>query len=467
MSRRDFLKQSGALGALGFLGGVGRTGSLLAASAQVANAANAANATNDYRALVCVFLYGGNDGNNLLVPTDAAGYAAYSAVRDSASGINLAQSSLLPLVGPAGDQPYTAFGLHPALSELQPLYAQQHLALLCNVGPLLQATSKEDYLAGRFLPASLFSHSDQQNAWQSAQAGGASRSGWGGRVADRLQGLNGDATAFPVSTSVAGNVLFAAGDRSTGLVLPASGGFSLRGADSSKVSQARLLALKTLVGAEDDNVYVVAANRIASQALQLSERVDPVLTGSSPTIESLFVTQNNSLAQELLQVAKLIEARQTLGVKRQIFFVSLGGFDTHTGQANTQQNLFAQLSSALNSFYEATVKLGVAEQVTSFTLSDFGRTFKPASGGGSDHAWGNHHLILGGAVRGGALYGRYPTLQLSGPDDVSEEGRWLPTTAVDQYAATLARWMGVAEADLAAVAPGIGGYALRNLGFLG
>lgn len=454
MQRRDFFKHLGAMGALSFLGGFGGSGAARSASA------------DDYRALVCIFLYGGNDGNNMLLPIDKGGYADYSTVRTVASGINLNQSAILPLTGAVPGQPYVQFGLHPALGELQQLFSEQKLALLCNVGPLLQPSSKADYLAGKYRPESLFSHSDQQNAWQSSLADGQSRSGWGGRLADSLQAMSTSGEAFPIATSVAGTVLFATGDSTTSLVLPASGGFSLRGVDNGPLAGARLKALKALVSGNDENLYVSAANRIADQALRLSDSVSPVLSSSTSIVQSLFSTQNNSLAQQLLQVAKLIEARQTLGVKRQIFFVSLGGFDTHNNQLATQQNLFSQLAPALKSFYDATLALGIAGQVTTFTLSDFGRTFKAAAGGGSDHAWGNHQLILGGAVRGGALYGHYPTLQLSGPDDISNEGRWLPTTAVDQYAATLARWMGVGAGNLAAVTPYIGRFAQSDLGFM-
>ena len=173
------------------------------------------------------------------------------------------------------------------------------------------------------------------------------------------------------------------------------------------------------------------------------------------------------LGNQLLQVARIIEARSVLGASRQIFFVSLGGFDTHNDQMDRQQPLLAQLSAALCAFHQATVQLGVAPQVTTFTLSDFGRTLKPASGGGSDHAWGNHQLVLGGAVRGRHTYGTFPTLALGGPDDFTTEGRWIPTTSTDQYVATLARWFGVAPADLASVLPNVGRFATDDLGFLG
>ena len=215
-----------------------------------------------------------------------------------------------------------------------------------------------------------------------------------------------------------------------------------------------------------DNLFVNGASDITATAIELSATVGPIVANTASSVQNLFTGQNNSIAQQLLTVAKLIEARASTGVKRQIFFVSLGGFDTHTNELNTLQNLLGQLSLALKSFYDATVRLGVADNVTSFTLSDFGRTFKPAAGQGSDHAWGNHQIIVGGAVKGGDFYGKYPTLQLSGPSDVTAEGRWLPTTAVDQYAATLATWFGLPASDLSIVLPTVSKFPTANLGFL-
>jgi uncharacterized protein (DUF1501 family) len=203
-----------------------------------------------------------------------------------------------------------------------------------------------------------------------------------------------------------------------------------------------------------------------TRALANSNIIDPVITSEASTVEGLFAGQNGAFAKQLLQVAKLIEARTNLGVKRQIFFVSLEGFDTHGNQLNTQSTLFAQLAPALKTFYDATVQLGVASNVTTFTLSDFGRTLQPNTGGGTDHGWGSHHFIIGGAVRGRQFYGRYPVLALDGPDDAGEEGCWIPTASVDQYAATLATWFGVSASDLPLVVPNIGRFAGANLGFM-
>ena len=450
-NRREFMLRAGALTA----------GGLAARLAPISllgmGAAAHAQAAPDYKALVCVFLYGGVDGNNLVVPIDSATYAQYSAVRTVASGVNLTQAELLP-IQPAGTNPY---GLHPELSDIHPLFAAGKLAILANVGPLNEPTTKANYFAKR--PDNLFSHSDQQNQWQSAVSSGVSASGWGGRIADAMTAQN---PGFPVITSIAGTTLFMAGKASTPLALPASGGLALQGFNGGAAANARLAAMQALLASDRDNAYVDAAAGITTQALSLSSVVNPILTAGNSSIQSLFAGQTSSISQQLLQVAKLIEARSQTGARRQVFFVSLGGFDTHSNELATLTNLIGQLSPALRSFYDATVQLGVANNVTTFTLSDFGRTFQPASGAGTDHAWGNHHFILGGAVRGGKMYGTYPTLQRAGPDDADTSGRWIPTTAVDQYGATLARWFGLSEPDLAAVFPNLPRYSISNIGFL-
>ncbi|MBK9674465.1 MAG: DUF1501 domain-containing protein [Betaproteobacteria bacterium] len=450
MNRRDFLRRSGALTAAGLAGSL----DLVSLSAH-------AQAAADYRALVCIFLFGGNDGNNLLLPADSAGYAQYAAVRGAGSGIALTQAELLP-IQPANLG--TPFGLHPALKELQPLFAGGQLAAIANVGTLTQPTSKAQYAAG-VRPDSLYSHSDQQNQWQTSIASGTARTGWGGRLADVLAPQAGG--AFPVITSTAGVTLFVTGTASRPLAIPVTGGFGLSGYNNGPAAKARLAALNSLLAIDRGNTFVDAASAITQQAIALSATVNPILTSTASAVAPLFAGQSSSIARQLLAVARMIEARAATGARRQIFFVSLGGFDTHANQLATQQTLFGQLSPAWKAFYDATVQLGVAQQVTSFTLSDFGRTFKPAAGGGSDHAWGNHHLVLGGAVKGGMLYGRYPTLALAGPDDAEREGRWIPTTAVDQYGATLAKWLGASTADLAQVFPNLARFPVDNLGFLG
>jgi uncharacterized protein (DUF1501 family) len=453
MDRRTFLARSCALSA----------GGLAANLDLVSLAAHAQVPASDYRALVCVFLYGGNDGNNTIVPFDTAGYAQYAAVRTAASGIQLAQASLLPI------QPVslgTPFGLHPSLPELQALFNQRKLAVLANVGTLVQPTSKTQYNAGQ-VPLSLYSHSDQQAQWQSSISDAVSGTGWGGRIADKLAPLNA-ASGFPVITSLGGTILFATGKTTSPLAIPVSGTFALAGYDNnSAVNNARLAALKQFLAAGSNNQFVVAANAIGNQALTLSATMNPILSNANSSVAPLFAPlSGNNTAVALFQIAKTIEARAATGARRQIFFVSLGNFDTHANQATTQANLLAQLSPALKAFYDATVALGVASNVTTFTLSDFGRTFQPASGAGTDHAWGNHQIIIGDAVKGGDFFGQYPTLALGGPNDAEQRGRWIPTTSVEQYGATLAKWFGVSVADLATVFPNLAQFTPSDLGFM-
>jgi uncharacterized protein (DUF1501 family) len=451
--RRRFLANAGALTAGGL------ASRLLPLSALGLATGAGAQAASDYKALVCVFLYGGVDGNNLVVPLDAAGYAQYAAVRTAASGVNLTQAELLPIQPSNTAGPY---GLHPELSEIQPLFAQRRLAILANVGPLNSPTTKATYLAKR--PDNLFSHSDQQNQWQSSVSSGPARSGWGGRIADQMPGTNG---SFPVVTSIAGSTLFIAGASSSPLALPATGGLSLQGFNGSAAANARLAAYQSILTVDRDNAYVAAASAIASQASQLSSVVNPVLSSTTSAAAPFFNGQTSSIAQQLLQVAKLIEARAQVGARRQLFFVSLGGFDTHSNELNVLTTLLGQLSPALRSFQDAMAQLGMADSVTTFTLSDFGRTFQPASGAGTDHAWGNHMLVMGGAVRGGQMYGTYPTLARAGPDDADTNGRWIPTTSVEQYGATLARWFGLTTPQIGAVFPNLSLFASADLGFLG
>lgn len=451
--RRDFLRRAGALSAAGLVGSLDL----------VSLAAHAQTPAADYKALVCVFLFGGVDGNNIIVPLDTAGYGAYNLARPSSSGINLAQSSLLP-IQPAGTPgPY---GLHPDLPELQALFNQGNLAVVANVGTLIKPITKAQYNSAN-RPLQLFSHSDQQAQWQSAVSSSLSQTGWGGRLADRMLAANGS-VQFPVVTSIAGTSLFTNGNTTSPLSIPSSGTFGLTGYSNNAVGNARYAALQQILAADRANLLVSAAGDITTQALNLSSEVNGIITNTNSSIKGLFAAfpNSNSIAKQLYQVAKIIEARGVTGMKRQIFFVSLGGFDTHNNENNVLQTLFSQLSPALKAFYDATAQLGVANQVTTFTLSDFNRTFQPAAGQGTDHAWGNHQLVMGGAVRGGDLYGKYPTLALGGPDDTDTRGRWIPTAAVDQFGATLARWFGVADSDLPSVFPNIASFASSNLGFM-
>jgi len=445
-TRREFLRDAGCgLGTAALLSAFDRFSRL--------DAAVSPEAAADYRALVCVFLFGGNDGNNTVIPYDD--YASYAAVRGTQ--LNIPKASLLTVNAPSQK---ASFGLHPSLVELQALYNGGKLAVLTNVGTLAAPITRAQYRAGGPTPDNLFSHADQQNQWQSSVPFTSipqADTGWGGRLADVTSSLN--TGTFPMVVSVAGVPLFTTGVSARPLV-PGSG---LAGFSGSAASKARYAALRSILQADGSMTLVAAASSITANGIDDVATLNTALA-QSPSLKTVF--PSTSLGSQLQKIAQVIASRDALQMNRQIFFASLGGFDTHTDELNTQQNLLVQVSQAMGAFYAATLELGVETQVTSFTLSDFGRTFQPASGGGSDHAWGSHHFILGGSVKGGDFYGTFPTLALNGPDDATDEGRWIPSTSVDQYGATLAQWYGVAPTDLPTVFPYIGQFAANSLGFL-
>ncbi|MDQ3134857.1 MAG: DUF1501 domain-containing protein [Acidobacteriota bacterium] len=459
-TRRDFIRQTGCA----LVGG-----GMLAAGIQdfgLVNALAQSSAT-DYRALVCVFMSGGSDGNNMLVPTDDR-YTGYSTARNAA-GLAIPQAGqpggLLPLNG-------VPYGVHPSLAGLQALFNDGKCAVLTNVGPLIEPLTKSTYQSGGRRPAQLFSHSDQVAQWQASEATNVSQTGWGGRVADRTGTLNGAAT-FPQMISIAGISLFVTGqatrplaisDSRTALanVLPLTltGSAAEIASRRTAFDQIRALAGGSLIKASAD---------VTSSALQTSA----ALATANVTLTIDF--PNTTLGYQLEQIARLVKLRDTLGMKRQIFFCNVGGFDTHSNQmaVNGQGALLLQVGDAIKAFYDEMVAQGVSDKVTTFTHSDFGRTLQPAGSGaavGSDHAWGSHHFIVGGSVSGGRLYGTFPTLQLGGPDDTDSNsnprGRWIPTTSVEQYAATLATWYGLSPNDLTTVFPFITRFSSANLGFM-
>lgn len=444
-TRRKFLLQTGC--------GVSAA-ALLSSFDSLAQANQLAATASDYRALVCIFLFGGNDGNNTVIPY--TNYAAYNAVRGASSGINIPQASLLQVNAPSQG---ADFGLHPNLAELQTLYNQGKLAVMANVGTLVRPVTRTEYLGGAPKPENLFSHSDQQTQWQAASTTSVSATptGWGGRTADQTAGLNGT-NPFPMLVSTAGVTLFTTGANARPLVP----GANLAGFPTSPTASQRYNSLRAILGMESGSVLGNANNTLMNAAIDNTTKLNSALTGV--TLTTPF--PNTSLGNQLKQIAQIIKARGGLRLQRQIFFASLGGFDTHSNQLGTQVTLLTQVSQAMKAFYDATVEMGVASNVTTFTHSDFGRTFQPAAGAGSDHAWGNHHFVLGDAVRGGDFYGKFPTLQLKGADDASSEGRWIPTTSVDQYGATLALWYGLSTSALPAVFPNIRNFTTADVGFL-
>jgi len=446
-TRRDLLRLAccSAAGA-GLVSGLSKFG-LVSALAQ---------GTTDYKALVCIFMFGGNDSNNMLVPTDSR-YAQYLQAR---SVLALPQSQLLPLQ--MGGQ--SIYGLHPNMPEMQGYFNnQQSLAIVANVGTLVQPTTQATYRAFTNLPENLFSHSDQQDQWQSAQLAGIPVSGWAGKVADNVQTFNA-AAQFPPILSISGSPVFCTGLTTRPFSMDPGQPPGLDGFDTSAASQARYAATQQLLTFDSGLSMVQAANTVTGQAVKFAQVLSAALKNVAP-LQTLF--PGTYLGQQLQQVAQVISARSALGVQRQIFFCSYGGFDTHADQLPQQVALLSTVSQGMSAFYQATQELGVANQVTAFTLSEFSRTLEPSSNGGTDHAWGSHQLILGGAVKGNAIYGTFPTLALGGPNDADQNGRWIPTTALDQYAATLATWFGVGAANLPSIFPNLVNFTGNNLGFLG
>ena len=469
INRRDFLRSSAcALGSMALASSIDTFGVVHALTPQGAA---------DYKALVCVFLNGGNDGNNMFVSLDQYDGPAGSTVEGyanvrTAAGLAIAKASLLPVSPVSGG----SFGFHPNMPEMQNLFNQGKLAVLCNNGPLVEPLTRTTYQNGTGKkPLQLFSHSDQVGLFQTAIANNVSQTGWGGRLADKTQLLNGSAT-FPSNVSIAGINLFLSGVDTRQLAVADSNTtlanvlqLNMSGTASEQAS--RLASFNELRTLDNEFKLVKAASDTRSSSMQ----TDNALSSVNPTLATVF--PNTTLGRQLKQVALLIKASTdpTAGInmKRQIFFTQLGGFDTHSAEVTGQGNLLTQVSQAISAFFAATVELGVQDKVTTFTMSDFGRTFQPAGSGvatvGTDHAWGNHQLIVGGSVLGHTLYGAYPTLRLGGPDDTdgsSPRGRWIPTTSVEQYAATLATWYGLSSADLSAVFPLISRFPTANLGFL-
>ena len=414
-----------------------------------------AQGATGYKALVCVFLYGGNDANNTLVPFDTVGYNNYATIRGP---LAIAQNQLLQL------SVLPNFALNPNLPDIQTLFDNKNAAFVANVGTLMEPTTKAQYQAGTDLPTNLFSHPDQQLEWQNASQSGATATGWAGRIADTLNTSYNPGASVPMITSVAGDTLFCNGSASTPVSVSPG---NLGGAQCSEGTTecgAQLATAQALLSFNSGVTLVQADDSITSNAYSYAQTLSAAVQSISP-LKTVFPA-GNALGAQLQQIAQIIQVRAALGVSRQIFFCGIGNFDTHSNQLALQNALLASISPALSAFYAATVELGVQNNVTSFTMSDFSRTFQPNSNTGSDHAWGSHHIVMGGAVKGGQLYGTFPTLALAGPDDSGSNGRWVPSTASIQYAATLASWFGVTNAQMPTIFPNIGSFATTNLGFV-
>jgi uncharacterized protein (DUF1501 family) len=419
----------------------------------------------DYKALVCIYQQGGNDGENTLVPYDNRGYANYAAIRTPVSGLNIAQADLLP-IKPA--RLSTPFGFHPACAPLKTLFDRKNLAVVANLGMLVRPSTKAGLeTQGAPRPANLFSHADQQLALQSGDYTGFNRIGWGGRVADKLGALNAG-RIFPSLISTSGLRTFACGQTSVPLTVPEGASLTLlsSGTRQQSFDALRDAAMQEILGQPTTNVYDGVAKLYSKEGLAAASVVHPILQNSASVVPQFFARLDTSVARQLKTVALLIEGRQQTQLKRQVFYVNQSGYDTHAAQVPLHHKLLGDLAQALEAFQSAMTALGTVNDVTTFTLSDFGRTLKPASALGTDHGWGNYAFVIGGAVKGGDFYGTVPASVLNGPDDLGQDGRWIPTTSLEQYGATLARWLGIAEPDLPYVFPNIGAFASTNLGFM-
>jgi uncharacterized protein (DUF1501 family) len=455
LQRREFLRRAAALGVLG-------TASPWALTLAGIGEAAAADAPGDYRALVCVFLYGGNDHGNTLVPYDSASYTSYQTIRQTLATPRdqLASTVLTPATPlPGGRQ----MALAPTLATLKPIFDAGKLGVLLNIGPLIQPTSVAQYDANSVpLPPKLFSHNDQQSTWQAWDPEGATL-GWGGRMGDLFLSSNTESMFTCINAS--GNAVFMSGQEALQYQVSPSGAIAISPIVNQSLygSAACAQMLQTLVSQDRGHWMERLLNRTTARSIEGSALLSAALAGVPP-LSTPFDSSNN-LAMQLQIVAKLIAARQALGATRQVFFVSMGGFDLHDSLNSTHPGLLADIGDAMSSFYLATEELGVANSVTAFTASDFGRTLS-SNGDGSDHGWGSYHFVMGGAVAGQRYYGTLPDVSVDGADDVGQ-GRLLPTTSVDQFAATLARWMGVSNADLPLVVPRIGNYTTTDLGLFG
>ncbi len=452
-SRRDFLRSS--VRSATVLG----TGSILAKFGEM-NALASSNSS--YQALVCIYLQGGNDGHNTVIPI-ATAQQSYSQYQKSRPALALSQGSLHTIM--SGNDTY---GLHPSLSEIQGLYNQGKAAVLANVGNLVTPIDRTAYQSNNLslLPQALFSHTDQTTQWQSAIPNSIASSGWGGRMADFMQSQNSSAV-FPPISAMTNCGIFCTGKSTSPAAVPppnaagaATGIATLSSLESFPSTAA---GMQQLLSFDNGLQLVQSGNQILTQGTKYANTLTTLL--AKPNVRTPF-PQQNALAAQLQTVANVMSVRSELGLNRQIFFCQLAGFDTHASQPDVHSALLAELSQAVAAFYQATQELGISQEVTTFTISEFGRTLSPNGNNGTDHAWGNNHFILGGGVKGGKFYGNFPELALGGSLDANTRGTMIPTTSISQYGATLAQWFGVPSKSVGSIFPNIGNFKTNNLGFV-
>jgi uncharacterized protein (DUF1501 family) len=447
-SRREFLRRAGVLGGMG-------AAAPWALNFSAMSAASAQTAGDDYRALVCVFMYGGNDNHNTVIPFDAVHHKQYADIRTSIAlpQADLAATEIVPAnAWTDGRQ----MALHPALLPLKTLFDNGKLALAMNMGTLTrEGTTLDDYRNSIGLPPKLFSHNDQQSVWQSSLAEGAT-TGWGGRMADLFAAGNGEGATF-TSISASGNAVFMSGANVVQYQVSPAGSVAV---NTVFGSAAATDALKRMIQRSSTHLFEEEHAVIARRSIAADAKVRAALAGAQD-----FTFPDTSLGGQLRIVARLIAARAQLGAKRQVFFVSQGGFDNHDNLITLHPGLLGSVAGAMDAFYKATEAMGVQNQVTTFTGADFGRTLAN-NGDGSDHGWGSYHFVMGGAVKPKTWVGKLPSVSVVANADNVGGGRLLPAIGVDQYGATLARWFGVSDADMATVLPNIGNYTTRDLGFM-
>ncbi|HUN84986.1 MAG TPA: DUF1501 domain-containing protein [Terracidiphilus sp.] len=434
--------------------------------------------TTDYRALVCVFLQGGNDGHGTVIATDPDSFAAFTQARSGAPGLAYPLADLLPVVLRTPQSGRT-FALNPALVGLQNLFNQGRAAIVANTGTLIAPATKTQVNNNSVpLPDSLFSHFDQTAAWQAiaSNGGSAEHVGWGGSVADMIESMNMNSNSMFTCISTAGIALFLSGQRSFQLNVTPAGPIPIYGLSQPLFGQtAGSNALASILTADETNLFAKEYEVVITRSTQAQELLASSMLTAGPTgipnppqyldpVTNMLT--DNPLAASLQTVARIVGGKSGLGVTRQIFYVQLGSFDTHDGQAPQHARLLTQLGQALEYFDGVMSSLGMGDQVTTFTASDFGRTLT-CNSDGTDHGWGSHHFVVGGAVQGQDMYGQYPVVGADQANDVGA-GRLIPTTSVDQYAGTLARWFGLSDGQVQQVFPNFRNFGSSPyLGFMG